>query len=229
MPLALVLPAVGEAETPDRYGVDHIDRWLFLGVTTRHLGNTPGMDGHFGQPSEPVEAAWAEAAALVQADLDAAIHDEARDLVVAEMADVRLHERLQALSPRQDVEITTVAGGRFEGWVTSLGRDHLVLECTRKTAVVPLRAIAVLRALPRVIHDESAPAESGASWRHALRAALGIHVSVDIGGTCVCGRLSWVGHDHLDVIDSAGQVSLPWRAVVSVLIPNFHRSLDFGR
>lgn len=225
----LVLPTVSEVETRDRYGVDHIDRRPFLRVTTRHRGNTPGMDGYFGQPSEPVEAAWAEAAVLVQADLDAAIHDEARDLVVAEMADVRLHERLQALSPRQRVEITTVAGGRFEGRVTSLGRDHLVLECAHMSVVVPLPAIAVLRALPRVIHDESTPAESGASWRRALRTALGVDVGVDIGGTCVRGRLSWVGHDHLDVIDSAGPVSLPWRAVVSVAIPNSHRSPDSGR
>lgn len=225
----LVLPTVSEDETRDRYGIDHIDRRLFLRVTIRHLGNTRGMNGHFAQPSEPVEAAWAEAAALVQADIDAAIHDEARGLVVAEMADVRLHERLQALSPRQGVEITTIAGGRFEGRVTSLGCDHLVLECADMSVVVALTAIAVLRALPRVIHDESAPVASGGSWRHALRAALGVDVSVDTSVTCVRGRLSWVGHDHLDVIDSDGQVSVPWHAVASVLIPNFHRSPDSGR
>lgn len=187
------------------------------------------MDRHFAKSGEPVEAAWAEAAALVQADLDAAIHDEARDLVVAEMADVRLRERLRALSPRQGVAITTVAGGRFEGRVTSLGRDHLVLECAQTTVVVPLTAIAVLRAVPRVIHDEGARAEPGTSWRHALRTALGVDVIVDIGGTHVRGRLAWVGHDHVDVIDSDGQSSLPWHAVASVVIPKFRLTPDSDR
>lgn len=168
-------------------------------------------------------AAWAEAAALVQADVDAEIHDEARGLVVAEMADVRMDERLAALGPGQRTHLVLTNGESCEGDLEELGRDLIVLARPTEVVVVPLSAIAVIDSAPRVMHEESADGPRGASWRYTLRNFLGAWVSASVGATRVSGQLTWVGHDHIDVAVEGSRLSVMWQAVSAVSIPNSRR------
>ncbi len=122
--------------------------------------------------SEALPAPWAEAAAVLQAEQDADVHQEARDLAVAEMAAVTLTDRISALSPGASVEIALVDSWTVVGEVEHATSDHLLLRDVQGPVLLPAHAIASISSLPHVMHnDATKPVRT--TWRSVLREYFG--------------------------------------------------------
>ena len=175
-----------------------------------------------------VPSPWLEAAAAVQCDLDHDVRLEARGLVVAEMADVRMHERLAVMRPQSPVTVVVRGGRRLTGRLLHVGSDFIVVGAAA-AVVVPLDAIVGIGRLPRVLHEERAhQVVAGVSWRSFLRDMLGEVLRVSASGMDVAGRLTWVGCDHLSIaarsfddrIDAQSvEVTIPWSRVDVITVP----------
>lgn len=176
-------------------------------------GNNAGVS--MPPPSESADHLWAEAAAAVQADVDSDVHAEARGIMVAEMADVTVAERLAALSVGSFVEIETTAHTVIAGRLAGSGADHLVIHEASRVCVVPMHAIAAVASLPRVVHDADA-LRVRPLWRRSVRAHLGAVVHVDVGVRRFTGVLVWVGNDHLDVRTDHGTRTVAWSVVTLI-------------
>ena len=172
-----------------------------------------------------VPSPWLEAAAAVQCDLDQDVRLEARGLVVAEMADVHMHERLAATRQGSLVTVLVRGGRRLTGRLLRVGSDFI---CVREPAgiTVPTHAIVGIGPLPRVLHQEHARhAVPAVTWRSHLRDLLGNTLHVSAGGLDLSGRLTWVGHDHL-AIDTRGvghqidsqlvEITIPWSRIDAI-------------
>ena len=187
------------------------------------------MQEHEGpHDAQGVPSPWLEAAAAVQCDLDQDVRFEARGLVVAEMADVRLHERLAATRHGSLVMVVVRGGRRLTGRLLRVGSDFICVRAPGIT-IVPTDAIVGIGRLPRVLHEEHPrQAVSAQSWRSQLRDMLGETLHVSATGMDVSGRLTWVGHDHLsidtrsvdDQVDNqVVEVTIPWSRVDAIMVP----------
>lgn len=169
----------------------------------------------------PVPEHWWEASAVVQSEQDAQVHEEARGLVVAEMAAVTLADRLKALRESESVRVHLRDGSLVRGAVVVGNVDHVIVHEAQVHHLVPGHAIAAITGLPRSVHLDDESIGFVSNWRTAVRDFLGCQVSVSmlIAHTVLTGRLSWVGHDHIAVIDEGGEVVIAWSAVVDVRLP----------
>lgn len=163
-------------------------------------------------PPDRGERLWAEAAASLQAELVADVHDEARGLIVAEMADVSLAERARATAVGRPLRVVVNGGTALGGELIDVGRDHLILADGSTYRVIPMHALALAEGLSRVVHNDE-PQRPGPSWRHALRSHLGRRVVVEVAGQHTAGVVTWVGHDHLDLRTDHGAVTIAWALV----------------
>ena len=178
------------------------------------------------QPADPepgpeaLPAPWAEAAVVLQAEQDAEVHQEARELAVAEMAAVTLADRLTALGPGFPVAITLADSSTVIGEVDHATGDYLLLRDTRGLVLLPVHAIASISSLPHVMHnDATKPVRT--TWRSVLREYLGreLHVSLGTSARTVTGSLVWVGRDHLSVRTDRDEVTCSWPGVCIVRLP----------
>lgn len=185
------------------------------------------MDGRDDGPKEssagqiPVPEQWWEASAVVQSEQDAEVHEEARGLVVAEMAAVTLADRLQVLRESELVRVHLRDGSLVRGAVAAKSFDHLIVHEHPMQHLVPVHAIVAITGLPRSVHLDDESIGFVSNWRAALRDFLGSQVSVSmlIAHTVLTGRLSWVGHDHIAVIEDGLELVITWSSVVDVRLP----------
>lgn len=175
------------------------------------------------------EHAWLEALAIVQSTQDAEIHEEARDLVVAEMAAVTLGDRIGALPPGASIDVILDTTGDVDriaiGVVESSAPDYLLVGDAHRRLLIPVHAIVAVTPLPQVVHPEQGPRVRG-TWRSVLRDHVGSAVLIAArSDRTFSGSLTWVGRDHLSVrAGLAGEpahseVSIPWTAVATVALP----------
>lgn len=165
-------------------------------------------------PAAWVEGAWVEAAGVVQADQDVDLRLEARGLMVAEMAEVDLVDRLLATEPGRRIRVLLRDGTWHGGLVEFAAVDHLVLDC-RPRLILPGHAICAVASLPRTLHREPA---ARPLWRSTLRDHLGTTIMLSIGQQAMQGRLTWVGRDHISVQRADGELTVAWAAVDSVAV-----------
>ena len=178
-------------------------------------GNNACVENHEEDlEASALPAAWVEAAGVVQADQDADLRLEARGLMVAEMAEVDLVDRLLATEPGRRVRILLRDGTWHGGRVEFAAVDHLVLNC-RPRLILPGHAICAAASLPRTLHREPA---AGPSWRSTLRDYLGTTIMLSVGQQTAQGRLTWVGRDHISVHHADGELTVAWSAIDSVAV-----------
>ena len=168
--------------------------------------------------SDNVEQVWQEVVGRVQADEDAEVRAEARGLMVAEMAEVVLADRLSAVDRGVVLRVSLRGESSWlSGRVIASGPDFVVLQCAQGWVLVPLHAMKAAQGLPRVLHSV---AVTSVTWQRTMRRVLGMSVAVHLEGTQVNGSLSWVGKDHLSMDTSEGEVTLPWFSIVSIDVPS---------
>lgn len=186
----------------------------------------------------PEDDLWSEAAAIVRAEHDALVYEEARGLVVAEMSSVTLADRLCAVEPGTSLRVRTLDGTQLRGEAEAAAADHLLLACEQGLQLVPTHAIATISTVPRVAHAESGSSPSAqpaqqalsslsaraTSWRRVLRDFFGYRLSIRVtsamdGPETIDGTLTWVGSDHLGVIAEGLEVTVPWGAVTGMRLP----------
>lgn len=185
------------------------------GVNRIGGGNTARMEDHDEDlEALPVQAAWIEAAGVVQSDQDADLRLEARGLMVAEMAEVDLVDRLLATRPGRNIRVLSRDGTWLSGRVQFAAVDHLVLDC-RPRMIVPTHAICALASLPRVLHHD--PVVSS-SWRSTLRDHLGTTITVSVARQTHQGRVTWVGRDHISIEGADGELTVAWPAIDHVAV-----------
>ena len=178
-------------------------------------GNNARMEDHDEDlGASPLPAAWVEAAGVVQSDHDADLRLEARGLMVAEMAEVDLVDRLLATEPGRRIRVLLRDGTWHRGSVHFAALDHLVLD-SRPRMIVPGHAVCAVASLPRTLHREPA---AGPSWRSTLRDHLGTTIILSIGQQTAQGRLTWVGRDHISVEGADGELTVAWSAIDSVTV-----------
>lgn len=186
---------------------------------------------------ERTHALWSEAALAASAEESLDVRWEARGLMVAEMADVHLADRLAALPLRTRISVVNRRGDRLTGDVAAVGTDHLILDGS-PTLLIPHGAIGLIGALPRVLRDDSqredsarddsareansAPRVCGKrTWRSVLQEFLGERIAIDTAVQRISGHLTWVGHDHLSINDDDDhEVTVPWRVVEVASLPS---------
>ncbi len=165
---------------------------------------------------------------MLQAEQDVEVHEEARELALAEMAAVTLGDRITALDPGSAVTATITDTSTVSGVVESGAPDHLLLADGRERILLPLHAIASITGLPRVMHEDAAapvgpPVRSPihSTWRSVLRECFARRIQVRLASPAqtITGRLTWVGNDHLSLRDGRDEVTCPWPAVCAVRIP----------
>ncbi len=187
------------------------------------------MEDHTDSEASPeLHGAWVEAAAVLQAEQDVEVHEEARELALAEMAAVTLSDRITALGPGATVTATITDASTGNGVVESCAPDHLLLADGRERILLPLHAIASITGLPRVMHeDATAPIGSPvrppihSTWRSVLRECFARMIQVRLASPArtITGALTWVGNDHLSLRDGRDEVTCSWPAVCAVRIP----------
>lgn len=217
-----------------RASVSFPSRWRVKHSCGSCLGRAPAgkhpdvQDHEDSSDAHAVPSPWLEAAAAVQCDLDLDVRSEAHGLVVAEMADVRMHERLAATRVGDQVTVVVSGGRRLTGRLLRVGSDFIAFRAAA-TIVVPTGAIVGIGRLPRVLHEEHVrPSVSAVSWRSHLREMLGNILHISAAGMDVAGRLTWVGHDHLSIAsssfdnrldDQVVEVTIPWSRVDAITGP----------
>lgn len=164
--------------------------------------------------AEHLNAAWLEAAGVVQSDQDADVRLEARGLMVAEMAEVEITERWLATRPGQLVRVLLRGGTWISGRIDIAAADHLVV-ANSSHLVLPRHAICAFSSLPRVLHH--VPGVSP-SWRSTLRDHLARSIVVTVESHTAQGRLTWVGRDHISIECEDGELTVPWWAIDSVAV-----------
>ncbi len=170
------------------------------------------------------ESLWSEAAGLIQSEVDADVYLEAQGLMVAEMADVTLAERIDDVGPGELLRIEMFCGDVLRGTALSdsvMGRsaDLLSLQVDSSVMFIPVHAIASASPLPRTLHshDRRTP-----SWRSALRSLLGQTLVVVMVAGRHAGRLVWIGRDHISLASPQsdhGEVTISWAAVQRIFLP----------
>ena len=196
---------------------------------------------------ERTHALWSEAALAASAEESLDVRWEARGLMVAEMADVHLADRLAALPLGARISVVNRRGDRLTGDVAAVGTDHLILDGS-PTLLIPHGAIGLIGALPRVLRDDSqredsarddsaredsarddsgrvansAPRVCGKrTWRSVLQECLGERIAIETAVQRISGHLTWVGHDHLSINDDDDhEVTVPWRVVEAASLPS---------
>ncbi len=193
---------------------------------------------------ERTRALWSEAALAASAEESLDVRWEARGLMVAEMADVRLADRLAALALGTPTQVVSRRGSRLTGEVVAVGIDHVILDGNSTILIphgailIPHGAIGLISALPRVLRDDSSQensahqknANEGASlprvsgrrtWRSVLQEFLGERIALDTSVQHISGCLTWVGHDHISINhDDDSELTVPWWVVESIVLPN---------
>ncbi|QPL05855.1 MULTISPECIES: Fis family transcriptional regulator [Actinomyces] len=141
------------------------------------------------------------------AERRAGIAAQSADLAEAEIASVRLVDRLRAAVGHQ-VHLLTTAGHRVDGRLMSVMEDAVIVdEGEALQALVPIARLAAAHPLP-------GPAPSRGSGRAGLAAALralarqGARVRLLLGMTEVTGRIVRVAADHVDVVTDAEVVGV---------------------
>lgn len=162
------------------------------------------------------DALWGEAAGLIQAELDSDVYLEAQGLMVAEMADVTLAERLGAVESGQMMRVELASGEVLRGPAAGGSSGLCQLHVGGSTVIIPVHSVLVVSPLPRVLHSDDLPHRS---WRSTLRTLLGHPIDVRTHGRGegrYTGRLAWVGSDHISLTHSQlarDEVTIAWSAV----------------
>ena len=188
-------------------------------------GNACPVEDHTDPGASPeLHGAWVEAAAVLQAEQDVEVHEEARELALAEMAAVTLGDRITALDPGSAVTAMIADASTVSGAVESGAPDHLLLADGRERILLPLHAIASITGLPRVMHEDAAASIRSpihSTWRSVLRECFARRIQVQLASPAqtITGRLTWVGNDHLSLRDGRDEVTCPWPTVCAVRIP----------
>ena len=132
----------------------------------------------------------------------AEIAAQSADLAEAEIASVRLLDRLRGATGRR-IHMRTVGGCQVDGRLERVMADAVVVdEGDALRAIVPVGGIAVVHPLP-------GPAPSAGAVGPGLASALrilarqGVRVRLRLGATEVVGRVVRVAADHLDVVTDA--------------------------
>lgn len=152
----------------------------------------------------------------------AEIAAQSADLAEAEIASVRLIDRLRGAVGRE-VHLRTASGHQIDGLLERVMSDAVIVnEGDALRALVPVGAIAVVQPLPG-----PAPTLGGGSpgLSSALRALArqGLRVRLQLGVVEVVGRLVRVAADHLDVVVDA-EVAGAQRASVTLGVLEVVRS-----
>lgn len=141
------------------------------------------------------------------AERRAGIAAESADLAEAEIASVRLVDRLRA-AVGHEIHLLTIAGHRVDGRLMRVLEDvAMVDEGEGLQALVPIARVAAAHPLP-------GPAPSRGGGRAGLGAALralarqGARVRLLLGVTEVTGRILRVAADHVDVMTDAEVVGV---------------------
>ena len=162
-----------------------------------------------GPPGTPGEQLWHEAAAGVQASVDADLREEAYEVFVAEAARCRLVDRVGA------ARVTLRCGVTLEGVLAPDCADaldgHLALR-RADAGVLHVAVSAVLQVTgssPALRVEEGRLPRSLASWLRECWSAGAVIRLIDGSGRQVAGRLAYVGADHVEVADGAGRTVVP--------------------
>jgi hypothetical protein len=152
---------------------------------------------------------WLEAAAGLQADLDADLRDEAYEVFVAEAARSRLQDRVGSvrLLLRCGVTLAGLLGGdeAIDGHVR-------LAEATGWRIVVPVGAIATISGGRPGLGSASA-GRTITSWlREAWESGERIGVLI-AGGQWRGGRLAYVARDYVDLVVHEAVVTVPLASV----------------
>jgi hypothetical protein len=210
---------------------DHSRTVVAICVSSLDVGNSPRMSDegaleaagrdqatHGGGDYE--EALWGEAAGLIQAEVDADVYLEAQGLMVAEMADVTLAERIAAVESGQPLQVELAGGEVLRGLAVGGASDLCQLQVGSSRVIIPVHAVSVVSPLPRVLHSDDRPHRS---WRSTMRSFLGYPIHVMTPSGLYIGRLGWVGNDHISLASSHAdheEVTIAWTAVERIFVPD---------
>lgn len=166
-----------------------------------------------GPTGSPGEQLWHEAAAGVQASVDADLREEAYEVFVAEAARCRLVDRVGA------AHVTLRCGVTLSGVLAPDSDDaidgHLALRRAGAGVVhVPVSAVLqVTGSGPALRAEEGRLPRSLASWLRECWSARDVIRLIDGSGRGVAGRLAYVGADHVEVVDGADRAVVPVQCV----------------
>jgi hypothetical protein len=166
-----------------------------------------------GPPLTPGEQIWHEAAAGVQASVDADLREEAYEVFVAEAARCRLVDRVGAarVALRCGVTLEGVLApdgdGALDGHLALRRADAVVLH-------VPVSAVLrITGSDPGLRAEDGRLPRSLASWLRECWAAGDEIRLIDGSGRWVAGRLVYVGADHVEVAAGADRAVVPVQCV----------------
>jgi hypothetical protein len=167
-----------------------------------------------GEFEERVRALEAELHELASADADLERDAEVAERTRIERSSVALGDRFRGAAAR--VELVTLGGGRAHGAVAEVGEGWVLLSDPAASGaehLVRLVSVVTARGLGRPSVPSSSPIPLRSlvsvvrSWcrdRAQVRIAL-------VDGATLVGRADAAYADHLDVVDSAGElVSVPY-------------------
>lgn len=166
------------------------------------------------------DAIWAEAAAGVQADVDADVRAEAFEVYMAEAARMRIHDR------RGPARLTLRCGAVLIGDLAGDGPGSIagmieMREASGRRLLVGEAAIMTLTGTAAVLHDEAVrrlrptlSARLRETWQ------LGGLVRVLLAdGRWVAGDIVQVGADHVELAEGGESVVIPFGAVEAWSLP----------
>jgi hypothetical protein len=166
-----------------------------------------------GPPGTPGEQLWHEAAAGVQASVDADLREEAFEVFVAEAARCRLVDRVGTarvtLRSGVTVEGVLVPGcdDALDGHLALRRADGGVLHVTVPSVLQVTGSGPALR-----VEDGRLP-RSLASWLRECWSAGEVIRLIDGSGRWATGRLAYVGADHVELADGADRAVVPVQCV----------------
>lgn len=168
---------------------------------------------------------WESLFADLEAGLDAAraqdLRDEVAELTRAELAQVRLADRLRA-ARATGARLVLRDGQTVDGLVVDAAREWVLLAPDGvRRALVPIGAVAAVVGLGPHAAPGPGDSERRLTLGHALRAVARDRtpVRVDAAGVSVAGRLERVGADHVDVTAShAARGAAGWTFAFDALL-----------
>lgn len=158
---------------------------------------------------------WAEALARVEAEGHRGVLDDAADIARADIARMRLADRLAAT----DQVCLELEGLQARGAVRRLGSDAIELSGGDGVWLVPLERIVGAWDLPPALEAEHACrfADESMAFASMARAWLGRIVRVErVGAVGVGGVLVASAIDHVEVDCGGRRMAIPLRAVIAL-------------
>lgn len=157
------------------------------------------------------EQLWLEAAARVQVDLDDDLRADARELFVAEAARTRMTDRTGrvriALRSGAILEGRLLAPFGPDGSASLMQSDGRILHVRCDAVVVMTGARAGLR------DEEASPSTSMAAYLRDAWSAGEVVRALLCDGRWICGRVAFVGADHVDLDVTGELLTIPFGAL----------------